>query len=340
MTDDLSRRLSGHLDLSMRFLRTDSSWFEAYWLSEPRQAGIAKCNGVTRAVLLLCSAWMLGSTNYASAQCTARDVLQRQLSFGAAPAARTPKNVVTSASDVAVWKTIEVGTFSDSSALFGAMRAMGCGVGDAAAAALAQPDFSVSATRASVELVTLSAAELGFPGETASLRQIYAFVQRLGFRLAPAEIALQLRLQYLDQPVGEFLNIGMAPIQTPAGEPVILTVANGGAGLILIGQDGRADVEIPVTARFAFVQSRDASPEQFPGPWLEVTQEIRDILALKKISACSQAAARVSSINPDEYLLYCTSDGNLWTSWLIQPAARTVRGPGRLFKGIALPDGY
>jgi hypothetical protein len=80
--------------------------------------------------------------------------------------------------------------------------------------------------------------------------------------------------------------------------------------------------------------------EQFPGPWLEVTQEIRDVLALHKVSACSQAAGRESSRDPGEYLLYCTSDEKLWTSWRIQPAARTVRGPGRLFHGIAPPDGY
>lgn len=80
--------------------------------------------------------------------------------------------------------------------------------------------------------------------------------------------------------------------------------------------------------------------EQFPGPWLEVTQEIRDVLALNKISACSQAAGRVSARNPGEYLLYCTRDEKLWTSWRVQPAARTVRGPGRLFEGIALPDEY
>jgi hypothetical protein len=80
--------------------------------------------------------------------------------------------------------------------------------------------------------------------------------------------------------------------------------------------------------------------EQFPGPWLEVTQEVRDILAVKKVSACSQAAGRESSRNPGEYLLYCTSDEKLWTSWRVQPAARTVRGPGRLFQDIALPNGY
>ena len=46
----------------------------------------------------------------------------------------------------------------------------------------------------------------------------------------------------------------------------------------------------------------DAQPnlspsEQYPGPWLEVTQEIREVLALRKVSACSQAVGRQSSRN-------------------------------------------
>ena len=81
--------------------------------------------------------------------------------------------------------------------------------------------------------------------------------------------------------------------------------------------------------------------EQFPGPWLEVTKEIRDVLALHKVSACSQAAgAQNLRATPANTLLYCTSDEARWTSWRIQPAARTVRGPGRLFHGIEPPDGY
>ena len=88
----------------------------------------------------------------------------------------------------------------------------------------------------------------------------------------------------------------------------------------------------------------DARPmlpsERFPGPWLEVTQEVRDFLDSKQGLCLSQAAGRELSRNPGEYLLYCTSDEKLWTSWRVQPAARTVRGPGRLFQGIALPDGY
>ena len=45
--------------------------------------------------------------------------------------------------------------------------------------------------------------------------------------------------------------------------------------------------------------------ELYPGPWLEVTQEVRDFLADQKISSCNEAAARQSSHDPGEYLLYC-----------------------------------
>jgi hypothetical protein len=105
----------------------------------------------------------------------------------------------------------------------------------------------------------VSAAELGFQTDTASLTRIYARAQQLGFGLAAAEVAPQLRLQYFDQPIGEFLIIAMEPIRTWKGESVILSVANGGAGLILIGQDGSADAEIPVVCRFLFVRSKEAA---------------------------------------------------------------------------------
>jgi hypothetical protein len=204
---------------------------------------------------------MLASAGDAGAQCSARDVLQRQLALKTAPATvPRPRRTVTSVSDVAGWRTIDIGTMPDTFALLTALNAIGCGIGDSAAAALARPAFTVSGTRAAVELLIVSAADLGFKGETASLRQIYQLAQQLGIGLAPPEIAPQLRLQYLDQPVGEFLIIGMKPIRTWTGEEIILNVANGGAGLILIGQDGRADAEIPVTSRFVFVRSLPTTP--------------------------------------------------------------------------------
>jgi uncharacterized protein YjiS (DUF1127 family) len=212
--------------------------------------------------LILCQACILILASEAKAQCTARDVLQNQLRSNKIPPPAIPQVLVRSAFDVPVWKKISVGTFSDSFALRDALSAKGCGVGGSAEEILARPAFTFSRTKTVVELFAVSAVELGFETETASLGQIYVRAQQLGFDLAAAEIAPQLRLQYFDQPIGEFLIIGMAPIKTWQGEPVVLTVANGGAGLILIGQDGQLDAQISITSRFLFVQSSKAPPAE------------------------------------------------------------------------------
>jgi len=210
-------------------------------------------------IAVLCTACIIiFFASEASAQCTARDVLQNHLTLKTAPSADTPTIVVESAFAAPVWRTITVGTFANSFALLNALDAAGCGIGDSAQEILARPAFTVGTSKTTVELFAVSAAELGFRTATAPLADIYARAQRLGFGLAAAEVAPQLRLQYLDQPMGEFL-IGMAPIKTWTGEPFILAVANGGAGLVLIGRDGSADAEIPVASRFLFVRSKEAA---------------------------------------------------------------------------------
>jgi hypothetical protein len=163
-----------------------------------------------------------------------------------------------------VWQTITIGTFANFFALSNALDAAGCGIGNSAGEILARPIFTFRDTKTNVALVTVSAAELGFQTDTALLADIYARAKQLGFGLAAAEVGPQLRLQYFDQPIGEFLIIGMEPITTWKGAPVILNVANGGAGLILIGQDGSADAQIPVASRFVFVRTHGAAPAGAP----------------------------------------------------------------------------
>ncbi|KYK47337.1 hypothetical protein A1D31_31720 [Bradyrhizobium liaoningense] len=219
-------------------------------------------HGGVLVILMLCNACVLLFADEAKAQCTARDVLQARLALKEVAGARKPQTGVESAADVPVWRKTTVGTFPDSVALRNALNARGCGVGELASEIMARPAFTLNTAKADLELVTVSAAELGFQTETVLLGQIYARAQQLGFGLAPAEIAPQLRLQYLDQPIGEFLTIGMNPIKTSKGAPVILNVANGGAGLILIGQDGRADAEIFVGSVFVFLRSKEAAPAE------------------------------------------------------------------------------
>jgi len=208
-------------------------------------------------VAMLCTASICSFATEARAQCTARDVLRNHLTLKP-PSAVAPPTPVRSADAVPVWKTIQVGTFANAFAIRNALDAAGCAVGDSAEQILARPAFSLGATKMDVELVAVSAAELGFASDTAPLSDIYARAQQLGFGLAPAEVAPQLRLQYFDQPLGEFV-VGMEPILTWQGEPVILTVANGGAGLLLMGRDGHPDAQIPVTSRFIFMRSKETT---------------------------------------------------------------------------------
>jgi uncharacterized protein YjiS (DUF1127 family) len=223
--------------------------------------GVRFNSGGTFFVAMLCPVCILLFASEARAQCSARDVLQNQLKLTKASSASIPQIRVISAVDVPVWKTITVGTFVDSFALNNALDAAGCGT-NSAREILARPNFTLSATKANVELFSVSAAELGFETDPVSLVDIFARAQQLGFGLAAAEVAPQLRLQYFDQPAGEFLVIGMEPIKTWNGEPIVLTVANGGAGLILIGQDGSADARISVVSRFLFVRPNKAAPAE------------------------------------------------------------------------------
>ena len=219
---------------------------------------IRRQSGGTLLVAMLCTGCIVLCASEANAQCTARDVLQNHLTLKTTPPANTPPIPVKSAFAVPVWRTITTGTFANSFALLSALDAAGCSIGGSAEEILARPAFTVGTRKTSVELFAVSAAELGFQNGTARLADIYARAQQLGFGLAAAEVAPQLRLQFFGQPLGEFL-IGMEPIKTWNGEPVILTVANGGAGLVLIGRDGSADAEIPVAARFLFVRSNEAA---------------------------------------------------------------------------------
>src|SRR5262245_34720839 len=91
----------------------------------------------------------------ANPQCTARHVLRNHLTLRKAPTAIVPPTPIKSAVTVPVWKTITIGTFANSFALLNALDAAGCAIGDSAQQVLARPAFTVSAAKASVELVAM-----------------------------------------------------------------------------------------------------------------------------------------------------------------------------------------
>ncbi|MEA1929787.1 MAG: hypothetical protein U9M92_02845 [Patescibacteria group bacterium] len=123
-----------------------------------------------------------------------------------------------------VWKTITLGIGPKTVADFRkALKKSGCNIGTWGNDILGQPAFTVAPEKTEVDLVNVSVAELGFK-DGATREKIYKRAMELGLKLCPAEVGPQLRLQYLDQPQGEWLLIGMEPITGSGGDPRVFVV--------------------------------------------------------------------------------------------------------------------
>ena len=162
------------------------------------------------------------------------------------------------ASQIPIWKTITLGGYRSANAVRDAMDKAPCPIsaGEWADEILGRPAFPFNKTKVELDLVVISVSQLGFGEDGASLQDIYARALALGLALCPAEVGPVLRLSYLDQPIGEFLHIAMTPVARYSGELVGFTIANGGAGLLFVGGDGRAQVVMPGVVRFVFVRPR------------------------------------------------------------------------------------
>lgn len=226
-----------------------------------------------KALAFACAVYLGPFVADAMAQCAASGVAYRPPARDTT-APHVPPAII-GAWDAPIWKRISVGTFPNSLTLRNALDSAGCSQGDLAEEALARPSFQLSVARADLDLVSLSASDLGLRGETARLGAIYERALMLGFWLAPAEVGPQLRLQYLDQPVGEVLHVGMKPVRTWNGERVIFAVANGGAGLLLLGQDVAVD-EISTRTRFLFVRPADVAARGCPGCTAAIGDQIAE----------------------------------------------------------------
>lgn len=156
--------------------------------------------------------------------------------------------------DIPVWKSITVGNHESGGALRSALNAAHCRVGDLAKEVLDGRELMVRKSRTEVDLAVVSAADLGSGAEGMSRAEIYRRAAQLGLGLCSAEVALQLRLQYANQPLGEFLQIAMEPVLTKNGDLAGLSLGNGGAGLLVIGGDAHPQRILSPTVRFVFVR--------------------------------------------------------------------------------------
>ncbi len=94
-----------------------------------------------------------------------------------------------------------------------------------------QPDWKKWKLKSPEEakLIRLHVEDLGFPSG-ATTDQIYARAEELGLELCPPEVGPQFRLQYTNQPMNEYVYVGMKQISDSDGYPYVFGVERCGDG--------------------------------------------------------------------------------------------------------------
>lgn len=107
-----------------------------------------------------------------------------------------------------LWKTVELerGTPAEWRKL---LRAHKCRAGDQASRLLEQ--VPLRSEKVSLNLAKCSVGDLGFP-ENEDLEHICAKAQELGLGACPDDLAVKLRVEYLNQPNHEVLKVAMRPM--------------------------------------------------------------------------------------------------------------------------------
>ncbi len=116
--------------------------------------------------------------------------------------------------------------------LISEMQARGIKISDYAKSMMDNPDFITGSIREEVRLVRLTVADLGFKS-SATTDQIYERAQILGLELCPPDTGPNYRLQYKDQPLNEWVRIGMKQITGSGGGPRVFLLARCDDGLWL-----------------------------------------------------------------------------------------------------------
>jgi len=153
------------------------------------------------------------------------------------------------------WRTITLGTHKDTKALFKALENAGVNIGDYARFMMKHSMFSIATTETEINLVKVTVAELGFPN-SATRAQIYEAALKQGLFLCPAEVGPQVRLQYLDQPRGDWFRIGMEPIPDSGGDPNVFDVGHDDAGRWLNSNWYRPDNVWDASCAWVFCRPR------------------------------------------------------------------------------------
>jgi hypothetical protein len=112
------------------------------------------------------------------------------------------------------------------------LRQQGNQISPDAQSMLHSKDFTTKERKEQNILIRLSVTDLGFP-QGATTDEIFNKAQELGMELCPPETGPQWRLQYQDQPMNEWVRIGMKQITDSGGYLNVFHLARDSGGLWL-----------------------------------------------------------------------------------------------------------
>ncbi|NBS67447.1 hypothetical protein EBT31_00845, partial [bacterium] len=102
-----------------------------------------------------------------------------------------------------------------------------------------------------VKLIRLRVGDLGFPG-SATTDEIFARAQELGLELCPPVVGPEFRLQYTDQPMNEWVYVGMKPITDRDDIPFVFRVVRIGVGSWLLNDWAKPTTTWHARVEFVF----------------------------------------------------------------------------------------
>ena len=157
-------------------------------------------------------------------------------------------------------RTIQIGTHRDLDSIRESLR----GGNNIMIGAWAYEIFfkvPLSPSPKSLNLGFVTVGELGFHGGAKWSNILKAAQNSSSLSLCPPEVGLQLRLQYLNQPIGEKLFVAMKPIVSDGGYPMIFELSNSNSGLLInceiaSSEGNYSDGQWDKNAKFVFSLSK------------------------------------------------------------------------------------
>lgn len=155
-----------------------------------------------------------------------------------------------SCSPISEWKSLQLGNYKSGDDLFRELNLGGFLITDGAADILEKTQLAM--TRTQISTVKVSLWQLGLSADSTAYT-IHDRAAQCGFDTVPAEVGPQLRLQYVDQPPGEYLLVGMDPISLD-GYPSIFAISHDCGRCLLDADCGYRGHFWSITSRWVFAR--------------------------------------------------------------------------------------